>query len=910
MNYIAEDILMHYGVSKLDGAPGPGSGRYPLGSGENPNQHNGDFLSRYEELKKTMSERELAEYFGTTTTKLRAQVSLAKSERRASQVVLARHLREDKKMTLKEIADYMGFENDSSVRTLLNESSERRMKQAEVTANYLKEICDKKGMIDVGKGVELELGISREKLRQSLEILKQQGYEVYGGGIPQPTNKGQQTNVQVLCPPGTPHKNIYDFDKLYSVKDYDKILTDDGTKVREAFKYPESLDSKRLQIVYDEQGGTLKDGLIELRRGVEDLSLGNSHYAQVRILVDGTHYLKGMAVYADDLPPGIDVRFNTNKREGTPILGPKDNTVLKPIKNDPKNPFGSLIKEHGGQSYYIGPDGKEHLRLINKRGDEGDWGEWADNLPAQFLSKQPMALINSQLKLAIADKKAEYDSICALTNPTIRKKMLLSFAESCDSAAVHLQAAALPRQKYQVILPLTSVGDKEIFAPNYRDGEQVALIRYPHGGTFEIPILTVNNKNKEGRKIISENARDAVGISKSVADRLSGADFDGDTVMVIPVGNRVKILSTPPLKGLEGFDAKIEYGPGSTDKPYKKMKNTQNEMGRITNLITDMTLSGATDDELARAVRHSMVVIDAEKHELDYKRSEKDNGISALKRKYQGTYDENGRYHEGAGTLISRAKAEVSVDKRQGRPTINEDGTLSYKTSDKLYYTDKKGKLVKRTEPSTQMAETNDARTLISKYNTRQEQAYAAYANEMKALANQSRKLYISTKEIPYDPNANKVYKKEVESINSKIILSELNAPRERQALAIANAEVQAKVQSNPDLATNKKELKKVNQQALTSARAKVGASRKSIEFTPKELEAIQAGAITKTNLNRAIKYVKDDKLKEYFTPRNRSNEVSDAKKARIKALKDSHYTNAQIAEMIGVSASTVSKYV
>ena len=29
MNPIAEDILKHYGVGKLDGAPGPGSRRYP-----------------------------------------------------------------------------------------------------------------------------------------------------------------------------------------------------------------------------------------------------------------------------------------------------------------------------------------------------------------------------------------------------------------------------------------------------------------------------------------------------------------------------------------------------------------------------------------------------------------------------------------------------------------------------------------------------------------------------------------------------------------------------------------------------------------------------------------------------------------------------------------------------------------
>ena len=55
--------------------------------------------------------------------------------------------------------------------------------------------------------------------------------------------------------------------------------------------YPKSIDSDRIAIRYAEDGGRKRDGLIELRRGVDDISLGNSKYAQCRILVDGTHYL-------------------------------------------------------------------------------------------------------------------------------------------------------------------------------------------------------------------------------------------------------------------------------------------------------------------------------------------------------------------------------------------------------------------------------------------------------------------------------------------------------------------------------------------------------------------------------------------------------------------------------------------
>lgn len=892
MNTVAEEILMHYGMPRR-------SGRYPWGSGDNPYQHSGDFLSRIDELKSQgLRETEIAEQLGLTTTQLRTQMSLAKDERRSLQVATAKGLRE-KGYSLNEIAEKMGFANDSSVRSLLNENSEARMNQAKTTADFLKKMIDEKGMIDVGTGVERELGISREKLNQALYILEMEGYPVYGGGVPQVTNPGKQTNIKVICPPGTEHREIYDFDNVHSVKDYDQILSEDGQKIRPAFQYPESMDSSRLKINYAEDGGIQKDGVIEIRRGVDDLSLGDSHYAQVRIMVDGTHYLKGMAVYSDDLPDGVDVLFNTNKKTGTPMTD-----VLKKIKDDPDNPFGSLIKEHGGQSYYIDKDGNEKLSLINKRAEEGDWGEWSDHLPSQFLSKQRMTLINKQLGLATADKVAEYDEICALTNPTVKKTLLKSFADDCDSAAVHLQAAALPRQKYQVILPLTTIKDTEVYAPNYKNGEQVALIRYPHGGTFEIPVLTVNNKQPEGKKVLGNTPKDAIGINSKVAERLSGADFDGDTVMVIPTGGKIKITSTHPLKGLEGFDPKEKYGPDSTTQPYKRMKNTQTEMGKVSNLITDMTLKGATEDELARAVRHSMVVIDAEKHNLDYKRSEQDNGIASLKKKYQGRV-EDGKYKEGAATLISRAKSEVSVPKRKGSPTINEDGSLSYKTADDLTYVDKKtGKTKTRTQASTQMAEAKDARTLSS--GTPQEEAYASYANKMKSLANQARKEMVSTGKIPYSASAKAAYQNEVDSLNAKLNVALKNAPRERQAQVIANATVTAKKQANPDM-TNA-EIKKANQQALTAARKQVGAERKPVVITDREWEAIQAGAISESKLTQILNNADIDSLRQRATPRATTT-LSTAKQNKIASMSASGYSTSEIAEALGISTSTVSKY-
>lgn len=911
------DELLHYGMPRR-------SGRYPWGSGKDPYQHSGDFLSRVEELtKKGMSEKDIADSMGLTTSQLRIQKSLAKDERRTIEVDTAKGLRE-KGYSLNEIAKMMGYKNDSSVRSLLNEQSESRMKEAMNTANFLKKQVDEKGMIDVGVGVERELGISKEKLKTALYILEMEGYNTFGGGVPQVNNPGKQTNIKVLCPPDTPFKTItdkngnekkvssaiYDYEKVHSITEY---TSHDSGKTFETFKYPSSMDSKRLAIRYAEDGGIQKDGLVEIRRGVADLDLGGSHYAQVRIMVDGTHYIKGMAVYSDDLPPGVDVMFNTNKTKDKSKL-----EVLKPIKEDPDNPFGSLIKA-GGQSYYTDKNGERKLSLINKRAEEGDWGDWADKLPAQFLSKQSKQLAQRQLQLAAADKKAEFDEIMGLTNPTVKKALLKSFSDDCDSAAVHLYAAALPRQKYQVILPVPTLRDNEIYAPNYNDGEKVALIRYPHGGIFEIPILTVNNKHKDSMKMIGPNAKDAVCINSSVAERLSGADFDGDTVQVIPTNSKVKINTKPPLKALEGFDPKMEYPerPGMKYMKTGKKDNTQNEMGKISNLITDMTLLGASDDELARAVRHSMVVIDAAKHKLDYKKSEADNNIKALKKKYQGHIDpETGRYSEGTGTIVSRAKGQQSVLKRQGSPIIDpETGKQSWKVADNVTYEKKMvnkrtgkeyTKTITKTQKSTKMMETDDAYTLVSDSRNPIELVYADYANRMKALANQARKEMVATPDIPYNPEAKARYQKEAASLQAKVNVALKNAPRERQAQTMANAILQAKIKDNPDM--TKKEKKKAGQQALDKMRMKVGAKKEPVKITEQEWEAIQAGAISPSKLKTIINNADLDTLRQMAMPRS-TKQLSQSKINHIATLKSSGYTNAQIAQKLGVSTSTVSKY-
>lgn len=894
MNPVADDILMHYGVKRR-------SGRYPWGSGENPYQHSGDFLSRVEELaSQGMSEKEIADNLGMSTTELRLQKRLATHERRQLEADRAKSLREDGH-TLQEIADIMGYNNESSIRALLNENTATNKNKAYKTADALKDELSKKGFLDVGAGAELELGCSQQTLNEALRILELEGYEVYPIGIP--TGPQKQTNTPVLCNPGTQWKEVYQARNDGVIQEVGNYHSDDGGESYFKIQYPASIDSSRVSICYGDQGGKLKDGVIEIRRGVADLDLGNSHYAQVRILVDGTHYLKGMAMYSDDIPDGVDIVFNTNKSSGTDKM-----KVLKEIGKDPDNPFGATIKAKG-QSTYIGEDGKEHLSAINKLKEEGDWDTMSRNLSQQFLSKQPLKLITKQLDLTYADAVAEYDEIMSLTNKTVKRKMLQDFADQCDGATIHLKAAALPRQRTQVILPITELDETEVYAPNYNNGEKIALIRYPHAGTFEIPILTVNNNNQAARKILGTNITDAIGINAKVAERLSGADFDGDQVVTIPTGGKVNITSTKAMQELIDFDPKTQYSTeGKTNVKLLTKQSTQKEMGMISNLITDMTLQGATKDELVRAVKHSMVVIDAAKHELDYKQSEKDNGIAELRTKYQPKYDEDGNptgKGGGASTLLSRRKQTVAVPERKGAAKIDPNtGKVSYKESGRTYVDDK-GNTVKATTKVSLISTLDDVRELSS--GTPQENAYADYANKMKALANTARKSMIATGTAKYNPSAKETYQAEVDSLNSKLNIAARNAPKERRAQMVANSVTNAKKQDNPGM--DKKEQKKIRQQALNNARADVGASGKNsrINIEDKEWEAIQAGALSDSKVSQILRYSDSDQVRQLATPKA-TTQLSTAKKNRIASLAASGYTNKEIADIIGVSTSTVSR--
>jgi len=905
-NVSEEEFLAHYGILRK-------SGRYPWGSGETQSARNASFLQTIKELEKSgMKQKDIAEGYGMTMNQLRALKSIAGNEQRRDRIRTAERLKE-KGMSTSDIGRQMGI-NESTVRSLLSPSAKDKVNVLEETADMLRRQVEEKEILDIGAQAERDLpiggtniGIPATKFNTAVAMLQEEGYGVHNVPILQ-QGTGKNTQVRVLVKPGVTQKEAWmNRENIRSISEH----TEDGGRSYLGVKDPLSINSKRVGITYAEDGGTHADGVIFVRPGVKDVSIGDAHYAQVRIMVDGSHYLKGMAVYKDDLPDGVDLMFNTNKSNTGNKLD-----AMKKIKDDPDNPFGSVIRqrmdEHGNVISAMNIVGSKE-----GAGEEGGWDTWGKSLPAQMLSKQHPDLAEAQLKVTRENRLKEYNDIKALTNPTVRKKLLEDFADETDSSAVHLEAANMPRQATKVLLPVSSMKPTEIYAQGFHDGERVALVRFPHGGTFEIPQLTVNNRVPEAKKLLGTSLKsDAVGIHHSVAERLSGADFDGDTVLVIP-NNQGRIKSTPALEGLKGFDPKGEYGPydglrtidggvynakkkepvfENGDKPNPNRKGQ--EMGNITNLIADMTIRGANDDEMARAIRHSMVVIDAEKHHLDFKASAKNNGIKALKTKYQG------KATAGASTLITRSTAETRVNERkQGYRIDPETGRKVFRETGATYVDRKTGETKLKTTKSKKGAEATDAFSLVSDARTPIELVYAEHANSMKALANEARKEILSTESIPYSPSAKKVYADQVASLDSKLDIALRNAPRERRAQVLAGKTVRAKRQANPDMdaATEKK----ISNQALNESRLRTGASKTRVDITQDEWDAIQAGAISNNQLSKILLNADMDTVRKYAIP-HPPTVMTSAKQARAKQMLAGGYTQAEVANALGVKLSTL----
>jgi DNA-binding CsgD family transcriptional regulator len=1018
------NYISHHGVAHDENPPGRGSGRYAYGTGNRPNQHAWDLKDRIVKLRQSgMTDAEIAralqlwklDYNGNpivdketgeyiaSVSRLKAEYQIATNTVKLDQAAEVAWYDSNinpetgKTFTTAEISRILGV-NESTIRSIRDTAKNNAASKTFDAADTLRNAVNEKGMIDVGSGTELLLNISPDRLKTTLEVLKKEGYEVYTIPIKQVTGVADnQTNMLVLCPPGMTYKEAFK-DKL-NIKSLEDI---DGMSLamvqRGITADPVRVELDRVKVVFAEEGGTDRDGLIQLRAirdengnlipACDDLSLGNAKYAQVRIATEGDHFIKGMAVYSDQLPDGVDILVNSNKS----IEKGKEGALKDLEKNNngelTDNPFGATTIPTEYTDSVTGEKKRSPINIVGAPTQdnsdahvEGRWMNWSKNVPSQMLSKQSVALAKQQLKLKSLEMEDQYSTIMSLNNEVVKKKLLQSFADECDAAAVELKAASFAGQCTHAILPVKSLKDNEVYAPNYANGTQIALVRFPHAGPFEIPILTVNNNNKEARSFM-KNAKDAVGINSTNASKLSGADFDGDTVVVIPVtrlnskGETVtvnKIRNQASLAGLAGFDPTACYNAKATNAAnadgspkYRVMNDREKgiKMGEATNLITDMYARGCTGaDEITRAVKYSMVMIDAKKHKLNYKQAYKDLNIAELQNKYQ-------KKGGGVSSLLSRATHEVEVEARQqgydidpdtgekkfrsptkttaskatpvyvtapagavykdasgklkkyksgaylkdengnkvqetwtGKLVKNSDGTYTYNAGNgktKWTYTE-----VARKSTSTMMYEAKDARELYSdpKNPSQMEVVYADYANHMKTLGNKARKSSLQTKPQKKDPVAAKTYAAEVESLNQKLVTAKKNSVRERQAQIVATSIVNAAYATNKDMDSDDR--KKLKGQAIKTARNATGASKTRVTFTEKEWEAVTKNAISPSTLSQLLDNADSENYTRLAMPK--TDKISAAKRSRIKSMAAAGYTQEQIAQMVGVSTSSVS---
>lgn len=105
-----------------------------------------------------------------------------------------------------------------------------------------------------------------------------------------------------------------------------------------------------------------KEGIIEIRPGVPELSLGDKRYSMVRVFIGvSKHFIKGMAVYSEEIPEGYDIVFYTRLKSNGTFAG-----------------YGQVERKRRTQKPF---------EIIEA---PGCWKEWTESLPklsSEFISR-------------------------------------------------------------------------------------------------------------------------------------------------------------------------------------------------------------------------------------------------------------------------------------------------------------------------------------------------------------------------------------------------------------------------------------------------------------------------------------------------------------------------------------------
>lgn len=259
-----DDELKHYGIIRR-------SGRYPWGSGKDPFQNTKNFINYVDDLKKKgMTEKQIAQGLGITTTQLRAERALAVAEVRKAEEIEVIRLK-DKQWSNVAIGKRIG-RNESQVRNILKNADKDKRTILETTRDQLKDQMTSKEYLDIGRGAAQQLGVTEHTLSLAVHALKEEGYQVMYTKARQAG--GKETSVVALVKPGVAWT---DFNQNRDKIQPPTVYSEDGGRSFLGILPPVAVDPSRISVRYGNDGGGDADGVLYIRPGVDDLSLGGAH---------------------------------------------------------------------------------------------------------------------------------------------------------------------------------------------------------------------------------------------------------------------------------------------------------------------------------------------------------------------------------------------------------------------------------------------------------------------------------------------------------------------------------------------------------------------------------------------------------------------------------------------------------
>ncbi len=214
------EYLSHYGILRR-------SGRYPWNSGGKQTQSavNKSFLGYINEMRaQGLTPTQIAKGVGVSTTELRAATTIAKNEQKQSNIAMALSLK-DKGYSNVAAAERMGVP-ESTFRSLIAPGAKDRADVLTTTAEMLKGEVDAKRFVDVGSGVETQLGMSKERLAAAVAILEEQGYSKQPVKIRQVAT-GKDTEFKVLVPPGVTQREAWETDTTFNKSNSFQTMVED-----------------------------------------------------------------------------------------------------------------------------------------------------------------------------------------------------------------------------------------------------------------------------------------------------------------------------------------------------------------------------------------------------------------------------------------------------------------------------------------------------------------------------------------------------------------------------------------------------------------------------------------------------------------------------------------------------------